>query len=70
MKQLSFYEFPDLRPEVQYDPELEVFTIRLVTDGSQLVLVLTPRQLSVLADRMLEAVIDSPEPGPKTDKAT
>jgi hypothetical protein len=59
MNHLSFHEFPGLHSHVEYDAELEVYTIRLVTDGNQMVLILTPAQLSSLCDRLLESVCSS-----------
>lgn len=65
MKSLTFYEFPRLASHVEYDPELNVYTIRLETTGNQMVLILTPAQLSLLCDRMLEGVSAAPLGSPE-----
>ena len=57
MRHLSFHEFPELISEVEYDQELHVYTIKMTTDGNQMILILTPTQLSDLCDRLLESVI-------------
>ncbi len=60
MRHLSFFEFPGLETSVEYDGELRVYTIKLTTDGNQMVLILTPSQLSHLCDKLLESVINTP----------
>ena len=60
MRHLSFHEFPNLTTAVDYDNELHVYTIKMTTDGNQMILILTPTQLSGLCDSLLESVIDTP----------
>ena len=65
MRHLSFFEFPGLETSVEYDGELGVYTIKLTTDGNQMVLILTPSQLSHLCDKLLESVMSPNITDPK-----
>jgi len=61
MRSLSFYELTkELVVKTEYDPQLHVYTLKLTTDGNEMILIFTPEQLSQLADSMLKSVMYPP----------